>query len=472
MTQDELLRAEGELPSLTWREARHFIEAPRRRPLAVIVPWVAVALASVAILFALPKKYRSSTLILVESEKMPESLVASVATGNRDRRLEAIKREILSRTRLERVLKETRPYPSSSARTAAVEAMRRATSVDASGRDGFTIKFVHTDPLKAQEVASRLATLFIEETIKAREEQVGGAIDFLVAQVEEARKELERKDEALRRFKEARMGRLPEQLTTNLATMAMLQREIQTVDESLFFAQEKQELLARRIEQLPGVTPAGATGGLEELESELASMKARRYTDEHPDVQSLRSRIAQLEERLARTSPGERAVDPTVAVTREQLERATLDVLNLEEKRGQVERRIASVRANVENTPRTEQKLATLTRDYEKLNENYQTLLSKQLEAQMAGRLEQRWRGDRFRILDPANLAEAPFAPKPRLILGLGVLFGLFAGLGVSVVAEYLDQTVKDADDLRALQAFPVLASIPHHPDLGGSSAR
>ncbi len=93
-------------------------------------------------------------------------------------------------------------------------------------------------------------------------------------------------------------------------------------------------------------------------------------------------------------------------------------------------------------------------------------LLSKQLEAQMAGRLEQRWKGDRFRILDPANLPEKPYFPRPALVIGLGFVFGLFAGLGVSLVAEFVDPSVKDAHELEAILPHPVLARIPHLPAL------
>jgi polysaccharide biosynthesis transport protein len=88
----------------------------------------------------------------------------------------------------------------------------------------------------------------------------------------------------------------------------------------------------------------------------------------------------------------------------------------------------------------------------------------------MSGRLEQRWQGERFRMLDPASLPERPVFPKPQLFLGLGVILGFFVGLGACVVAEYLDPTVKDTDGLEAVQGYPVLASIPHHPGLAGSS--
>jgi succinoglycan biosynthesis transport protein ExoP len=467
--------------AVRWSQIRHFLHAPLRRPLLVLLPWAGVLLLSAAALFVLPKKYMSSALVLVESEKMPESFITRVATRDPSQRLEAVRPEILSRTRLERVLDETRPYPELGSTTRAVDRIRDSIFIYLSGNDGFTIQFYHRDPLKAQEVTDRLARLFIDETVKARAQQVEGAVDFLVTQVKDARAELEKKDAALRRYKEERMGRLPEQLETNLATMQMLQREMQTVDESLLFAREKQEALARGVGRSSAGTPAGSaapagTAELVELNQKLGELRSR-YKDAHPDVESVRARIARLEARLAEarraeapTAEGVADVDPAMLLTRQQLESAGLEVRKLEGRQRDLESRIVVVRANVEETPRTEQELATLTRDYKKLDENYTALLSKQLEAQMSGRLEQRWKGERFRMLDPASLPEKPVFPKPALFLGLGAVLGLFVGLGAALVAEYLDPTVKDSEVLQAVQGYPVLASIPHLPDLTVSS--
>src|SRR5688572_27458244 len=206
---------DGEERSLSWEEFRRYLDAPRRHPIAVLIPWALIIALSVVALFMLPKKFKSSTLILVESEKMPDSFVSKVATDDRSDRLEAIRPEILSRTRLENVLESTDPYPDIASKVRAVEKLRSAIYINVSGNDGFTIDFVHSDPRKAQQVAERLATLFITESIKSREQQVEGAVDFLVTQVADSRKELEKKDEAVRRYKEMHMGRLPEQLQTN-----------------------------------------------------------------------------------------------------------------------------------------------------------------------------------------------------------------------------------------------------------------
>jgi succinoglycan biosynthesis transport protein ExoP len=461
--------------SIRWTQLRHFLYAPLRRPLLVVLPWAAIFILSVVSIYVLPRKYMSSALVLVESEKMPESFIPKVATRDPSQRLEAVKPEILSRTRLERVLDETHPYPGVD-KNQAVEKMRAATFVNLSGNDGFTIAFYHRDPLKAQEVTDRLARLFIDETVKSRTQQVEEAVDFLVVQVQDARKELEAKDEALRRYKEERMGKLPEQLDANLATLQMLQREQQNVEESLLFAREKQEALARGVGRAAGASAAGtaATTGsaeLAELNRELAALRTR-YKDAHPDVESLRARIARLQARMAevRKSGGTEGAaaegEPSAAVAREQLERAGQEIRKLEERQKDLQTRIENTRHNVEETPRTEQELATLTRDYKKLDENYTALLSKQLEAQMSGRLERRWKGERFRMLDPASLPDKPVFPKPPLFLTMGALLGLAAGIAASLVAEYLDPTVKDSEVLQAVQGYPVLASIPHLPDL------
>jgi uncharacterized protein involved in exopolysaccharide biosynthesis len=191
------------------------------------------------------------------------------------------------------------------------------------------------------------------------------------------------------------------------------------------------------------------------------------YTDEHPDVQGLRSRIARLEARAA-MAPEDLppASDPSSLITREQLQRATADVARLAARHADLEKRIAEIRARVEDTPRTEQELATLTRDYQNLSENYTALLNKKLDAQMAGRLEQRWKGARFRMLDPAHLPEKPDFPKPWIVLGLGVFLGFLSGLGASVAAELLDPTVKDVEGLQRILDYAVLARIPHLPSM------
>lgn len=437
------------------REVLEYLELPFWRPWWVVVPFLGcLAIALLATAFVSPK-YRSTTLILVESQKVPDSFVKQMATVKASQRLQTLKQEVLSRTRLEKIAEELDPYASNTTRPMGevVSAMRAATEIRVRGEDAFTIEYVHTQPEMAQRVTARLAQLFIEETAKAREKQVTEAYDFIDSQLADARKELERREAALRQYKETHMGTLPEQTNANLATLQRLQVEQQGFTEQLRAATEHLTLLQ---------SGTAKTGPVDTAATELAQLRVQlqalrsRYTEEHPDVKALRARIAFLEASLtSRTEPRPLSLEG-------QLLEAQAEIARLRTQRDDVSRSIRTMQARVELAPRTEQELAELTRDYEKLNENYLSLLNKRMEAQMAARLEERWKGEQFRILDPADLPERPFFPNPFVFLAGGALIGLFLGFGLALAVDYLDHSIRSEKELEELLPFPLLASVAH----------
>jgi polysaccharide chain length determinant protein (PEP-CTERM system associated) len=434
----------------------NYLDVPRRRPLHVLIPFVLVTAAAVAAGFMAEKQYLSSTLILVEKQKVPDSFVPRVAREEPARRLLTIRQEILSRTRLERILKELDPYPESAGRvplTTLVEKMRDTADINVKGDDAFSVEYVHRDPQMAMRVADRLATLFIEETLRAQESRTADATEFIESQLEEARRQLETREQALRRFKEERMGSLPEQTPTNLATLQRLQMEQQALSTNLQAALDRLQAL-----ELSPVGGAASTtvSELDRLRADLIALR-QRYTDEHPEVRALTSRIARLEKQAPVAVP-----NPTRELVASQLAQARQEVQSLKLRIQGIDRRIAEVQSRVDHAPRTEQELATLTRDFQKLNENYLTLLNKKLDAQMEQKLEERWKGERFRILDPAFLPEQPISPNRLLYAAVGAGLGLLAGLALALAAELLDRSVKTARQLQAAIPYPVVATITH----------
>ncbi len=447
-------------------ELLRLAEIPLRRPLALLVPWLVITVVALAVGFLQPKRYQSSTLILVESEKVPAAVGQRIAipTEGSTRRLLTVRQEILSRTRLERVIEETGLYADRMGRvplSELVESMRGSIEMSTKGDETFTISYTHSDPRMAQAVTGRLATLFIEETVRNREEQAKGASTFIEAQLQAARKELEQKEEVLRRYKEQRMGSLPEQTAANLATLQRLQLEDSSLAEGVRVARDRvarQEAdFSAGARSLPGEA-ASPHAELERLRTELAASRTR-YTDEHPDVRALVTRVAHLEAQL---KTFRQSTDPAAQALRSQIDQARLELKTLEDRRTNLAERIARFQARVELAPRTEQELATITRDHFKLRENYQELLKKKMDAQMTERLEERWKGERFRVLDPAFLPESPVYPNKLLFLVGGLVVGLLAGLSLCLLLEFLDMSIKDEDALAELLPMPVLASFPH----------
>jgi polysaccharide chain length determinant protein (PEP-CTERM system associated) len=449
------------------RELRRLAEAPLRRPWLVVVPFVLSLGAAVAASFLLPPRYTSSTLILVAPEQMPASFVPQMNTERVGRRLQTLQQEVQSRTRLEMVARELDPYGTLGKEPLidTIERMRNSVLVTVKGADAFSIEFEHSDPRMAMLVADRVTTLFMEEVVGARERQVSNAYEFIEKQLQDARQQLEQKEAALREFKERHMGELPEQVQANLSTLQRLQVEQQTVADSLRKATDA--LLLLEGGGSPAAAAAAVSGGtappdsLAVLRAHLAQLKTR-YTDEHPDVRALRGRIAALEAAVASSEPGAPPLDPGAAAAALRLREARAEVQTQRGRLADVERRIAAFQARVEAAPRHEQEIRGLTRDYQKLSENYTTLLTKKLDAEMAARLEQAQKGQQFRVLDPAYLPERPSFPNRGLFALAGAVGGLLLGLALAVGIDTLDPTMKDAESVRTAFSFPVLAVIPY----------
>ena len=225
----------GSAQPYSMRELRRLAEAPLRRPWLVVVPLVLVLLGAVGASFLMAPRYRSSTLILVAPDPMPANFMPKISTERVTRRLQTLRQEIQSRTRLETVARDLDPYGTLGKEPliSTIERMRDAVTVSVKGNDAFSIEFEHRDPRMAMLVADRLTTLFMEEVAGARERQVAAAYEFIESQLQEARQQLEQKETALREFKEQHMGQLPEQVQANLATLQRLQLEQQSIVDSL-----------------------------------------------------------------------------------------------------------------------------------------------------------------------------------------------------------------------------------------------
>jgi succinoglycan biosynthesis transport protein ExoP len=441
-------------------------EAPLRHPWVVLVPLVLCLGTAVAASFLLAARYRSSTLILVAPERMASNLVPQMVTEKTTRRLQTLRQEVQSRTRLEVVARALDPYGTLGKEPLieTIERMRDAITVNVKGNDAFSIEFEHRDPKMAMLVADRLTTLFLEEVAGARQQQVSAAYQFIEQELQDARAQLEQKETALRDYKEQHMGQLPEQVQANLATLQRLQLEQQTVADGLRKAQDAMMLLENSPTPAGGAPGTPAADPLVEMRAALAQMRTR-YTDEHPDVKSLEARIAALEAARAGGAAAAEAgapLDPVAASFAARKREARVEVESLRQRLADVDGRIAAFQARVEAAPRREQEILGLTRDYQKISENYTQLLTKKLDAEMAARLEQQERGQEFRVLDPAYLPEKPSFPNRGLFALGGALAGLLLGVGLAIVVDFLDPTFKDVDDLARVLPYPVLAVLPY----------
>ena len=373
------------------RELQRILEAPLRRPWLAILPLTITLAAAIALSFLLPPRYKSQTVILVEPDPIPASLVPKLSNDDVGRRLQTLRQEVQSRTRLELAVRELDPYGTVAKQPLinTIERMRAAVSVSVKGNDAFSIEYVHQDPAMAMLVADRLARLFMEDVAGTQERQISAAYQFIQSQLQDARQRLERKEAALRDYKVRHMGQLPEQVAANLATLQRLQLEQQTISESLRRATDVLSLFESTASAPGGVTATPALDPLAEMKAALARFRTR-YTEAHPDVRALATHIELLDAGQRAQTRFPAPADPAAAALAERRREAAVERQALASRLAEVDERIAAFQARVEAAPRREQEILVLTRDNQKLSENYAQLLAKKFEAEMAARLEQR----------------------------------------------------------------------------------
>lgn len=540
---------------------QHYLKIVFSRKLWIIISLTVGTSIAFIYSYSKPDTYRSSTMIMIDRQRIPESYVQTTITTGIHDRLNTISQQILSRTNLEGIIqrfemhKEDDFIPltkkinqkildatkfdieafvnflgfhkAKSDRTLEdiVESLRNSIEVRVVGsNNAFSVSHVGRDPYTVMHVTDTLAKLFIEENLRIREQQAEGTTEFLEIELAEAERDLEKQEKSLKEFKAQHMGALPEQMDANLRTLDRLQTELQSIsndlrnvtDRKFLFEQELKEYEKQALErqilerQLSGIQQDTASlvpvpdtaldtkmATLVRLKEELTRLRSQ-FNDNYPDVVILKSQIHNMETRL---SEGRSSLDslehisqsaakfPTMEgirsqasdhilgqqlerlrvvgapphVVKAQLQSAHSEIERLDERRRRTAAMIKEFEQRVEETFANEQKLVSVTRDYEMSRQNYQTLLQKRLNARVSENLEKRQQGERFRILDPANLPQKPYQPNRPKNIALGSLLSVGVGVGLILVKEHFRPTYRTVEDIHGGMEIPALVVIPYN---------
>jgi polysaccharide chain length determinant protein (PEP-CTERM system associated) len=205
---------------------------------------------------------------------------------------------------------------------------------------------------------------------------------------------------------------------------------------------------------------------LNTLKDQLAELKAR-FSNKHPDIIRLKQQIAILEEeariRAGITQPT--GTGPSLAapkVSSAQIEQTAIDseIKSLIEALEKVQRDISTYKQRIENVPRRELELTSLTREYAATRDLYASLLKRLGEAGLADSLEEHQKAERFRLLEPAVYPKEPAGPKRAKFILVGFALGLGAAMAGVFLWEVLDSSFHRLDDLKAFTTVRVLGSV------------
>lgn len=456
----------------------------------LFVCWAIVWTAS----WLLPAMYQSHALILVERQKVPEQYVVPNVTVNLQDRLQSITQQILSRTRLQEIIDRFHLY--SSHRWLAgllqsadpIEEMRKDIKIELvqspehpTELTAFKIDFSANSPELAQQVNTELTSLFINEDLKSQQQLSQNTTAFLESQLAAARTKLEEQEAKVRAFETSHFGDLPGQLQGNVSILTGLQAQLQNTQRTLDEARQQKLYLESLIEQYE--SSEGNLGGTySSLDKELVDLRTRLadaqslHTADYPDVVALKDRIAETE-KLKKEIEGELTSNkqsdngakgaelgaPTPIMQAEsQLKATELEIRNYEKRGRELESRIASYETRLNSTPETEQELEQVSRGYDESKANYDSLLKKRDQSELATNLEQHQQGEQYRVLDPPSLPDKSSSPNHLLASWAGLMLGIGAGSSLVALLELTNVRVRHEKDLKDIVPARVLVAIPH----------
>jgi polysaccharide chain length determinant protein (PEP-CTERM system associated) len=349
------------------------------------------------------------------------------------------------------------------------------------GLPGFFISFKASDPRTAQLVCGEIQSLFVSENLSDRAASAAGTTDFLKGQLADAKAKLDEQDAKLRKFQQTYVGKLPGAEASNINMLTTLNTQLDAATQGLArMEQDKsyaESILSLQIQNQGTPTPEHGGTAPQAQQAELQQLLAQeadltsRYTDDYPDVLSVKRKIKELRQKIAETpatatapatpTPTPKSTD-SLGVQQLRAQLRSMDQGIAQKKRDQaaIQAQLHQYQERVASSPEVEEEYKSITRDNQTAQAFYDDLLSKMNQSKMATDLERRQQGEQFRVMDEPNLPESPSSPKrPVYIMG-GLAAGLFLGLLIVGTLEYLDTAVRSERDIWAFTKLPTLGVI------------
>lgn len=474
---------------ITFADAKRVL---RRHWWVVAVSVIAATAIAILLTAVLPKRYTSTTVVLVELPTVGSSYVPPpLVSEDLNNRLASMKQQILSRSHLQPIIEQFGLYEKDRKTLPMddlVDKLRLAVDVGLTDTltqsrqpSGFHVSVTFDNPQVAQQICTEISTMFMTQNVVVQDNRATQTTNFLNEQLNEAKAKLDAQDARLAQFKRQYLGSLPEEEQANLSMLTGLNSQLQanmealsrmqqdkTFNESLLSAQESNWKASQTQSDL-GRSPDALARQLAVLVDQLAVLQTR-YTAEHPDVMKLKSQIADLQRRIAETPPVISSANPKPSTEQEppqlqqfraKLRQDDLGIADLNKQQAKIQEQIQVLQSRVQASPVVEEQYKALTRDHQSALDFYNDLLKKRDNSAMATDLQHEQRGETFRVLDPPSLPVTPSFPKKSLFAGAGFSAGLMMGLGILYFLAISDKSFHTEREIELALKLPVLTMVP-----------
>jgi polysaccharide chain length determinant protein (PEP-CTERM system associated) len=472
----------------------------RRRAKLILIPVLLAPLAGFFVSYLFAAKYTSQSLILVEGQKVPESMVQPVVSEDLTERVVTLQQQVLSQSRLQPMLERIFPGRSSEQVSQMIDQIRLNMTVEpvltdlsqigstkkgskpsgTSAVPGFYVDYTAATAREAQQICNELTSLMVDENLKSVQAAAAGTSDVLSKGLEDAKHNLDDLDAKLAAFKKQYVGQLPGDEENNLKILMGLNSQLDANTQTLNRAQQDkaytQSMLAQQLTEwkssISQTSPETLEKQLSELQTLLLQLQAR-YTDDYPDVIKTKADIAEVKKRLdeinaANVNPADASDQkaalnepPEIRKLRIQIHQYDDMISSGNRDQKKLQQEIDTYQGRISLSPAIEEQYKQLTRDYDNAQKAYQDLLTKKTTADLTIKMTNQSEGEQMLPLNPANLPDSPSFPNRLLFAAGGLGAGLALGIGLAALLELTDKSIRNEADVLAALELPTLVTVP-----------
>ncbi|WP_136526847.1 XrtA system polysaccharide chain length determinant [Geomonas ferrireducens] len=401
--------------------------------------------------YLLPRKYESSSTVFIEKNVISELVKGITVSPSMDDTINVLTYAITSRSLLNKVMESLDMNLGKEGNDELIRDLQKNITVKVKEKNNlFIISFSHSDPRISRDFVNTLVRLYIEQNTSSKRGESYDATKFLAEQIQNFNTKLEKAEGEVNAYKREKGG-------------------IISIDEGKLFeeiniAQQKLYDLQLRRRQLEGMRQVTRRAN-DPLQARLVALQKRleelrvQYTDSYPEVLTVKGDIETVKEQLKTRKGGEpQPLDP------QEVAKIDAEVSALKVAEDGLSRHIQQNREVLQRIPGAKAGLAKLEVERENQKKLYDELYARHGQSEVSKQMEVQDKATTFRIVDPAVLPVKPSSPNRIVIMLAGILGGLIGSLGLLVLRDQFDGSVKELSFVKAL-GVPVLAVVPRMVD-------
>lgn len=400
------------------------------------------------------------------------------------------------------------------------DVMNPSTGRPSSATIAFSLSYEGENPQQVQKVASEFVTLYLNKNLENRANKALETSEFFREESGRIKAIISDLEEKLAKFKQDNAKMLPQLQTMNLQVLQRIESNITSTNTTLLNLEDRKFYLEGRLEQIQPDNPLvqSVSTRLKNLETAYASAASRysethpdvialkneidalrsgsgdsvdilakqltalrtesevlsnKYTQEHPDVVALTAKIDALENQLsvAKTQSAadndsgkyaqESPDNPAYITLKAQLESVLSEMSALKKQKKDYLKKQEDLEQVMLTAPQVEREYLVLQRDYDNALRRNQDIKAKQRAADISKQLESESKGERFTLIDPPALPEAPVSPNRPMVLFLGLILSIGSAVGFSFISDAISGTVRGSRGVDRILGVSPLSVVP-----------